>query len=69
MLDHLAVGAVQELLVVDGPEPVPAGIDGAGEADAAHALEDPGVVAADHSQAHHGAAQGPGVGRRRHDGH
>ena len=44
----------------DGAEAVAAGIDGAGEGDARRGLQQPRVMAADHAQPEHGAAQRPG---------
>ena len=43
-----------------GAEAVAAGVHGAGERDARRGLQQPGVVAADHPQPEHGAAQRPG---------
>ena len=61
--------AEDEVLVADGGEPVPVGIDGAGERRPRRGLQQPRVVAADHAQPEDGAARGA-LGRgRRHDGH
>ena len=50
----------QERLVAHGAEAVADGIDGAGEGDAGRGLQQAGVMAADHAQPEHGAAQRPG---------
>ena len=50
----------QQRLVADGAEAVAARIDGAGEGDAWRGLQQPRVMAADHPQSEHGAAQRPG---------
>ena len=42
--------AVHERAVVDGAEAIAAGVHGAGEADAGHALQQPRVMAADHPE-------------------
>ena len=52
--------AEHEAGVVHGAEAVAAGVDGAGERDARRGLQQAGVVAADHAQPEHGAAQRPG---------
>ena len=50
--------AEDEVLVADGGEPVPVGIDGAGERRPRRGLQQPRVVAADHAQPEDGAARG-----------
>ena len=57
---RVEVGRTASAWVADGAEAVAAGIDGAGEGDARRGLQQPRVVAADHAQPEHGAAQRPG---------
>ena len=59
-LSRASRSANSSAVVAHGGEAVAAGIDGAGEGDAGRGLQQPRVVAADHPEAEHGAAQRPG---------